>query len=114
VLERTVQLTVVDSLQDTLLSVLRDCGFAEIGKPFLTLGVEFYPAVAGSWSSGMVIEETIPNLSYNMLPGLIILVLHFTAVGLTAGKSSGGDRVWFTLHKFSQDDHNYVDLKDKF
>jgi hypothetical protein len=33
-----------------------------------------------------VIEEDIPNLSYNMLPGLIILVLHFTAVGLTAGQ----------------------------
>ena len=84
-LERTLQLTIVDSLQDTLLNVFRDCGFAEIGKPLLTLGVEFYPAVAGSWSSNMVIEETIPNLSYNMLPGLIILVLHFTAVGLTAG-----------------------------
>ena len=84
-LERTLQLTIVDSLQDTLLNVFRDCGFAEIGKPLLTLGVEFYPAVAGSWSPNMVIEETIPNLSYNMLPGLIILVLHFTAVGLTAG-----------------------------
>jgi hypothetical protein len=52
----------------------------------LTLGLDIQPAVEGTWVSNLVTEEAVPNLSYNILPGVIVLVLHFTAVGLTAGR----------------------------
>jgi hypothetical protein len=76
----------VESLQSTLINLFEDCGFGEIARPMLTLGLDIQPAVEGTWVSNLVTEEAVPNLSYNILPGVIVLVLHFTAVGLTAGR----------------------------
>ena len=43
VLENTIQLTLVKSLQMTLMALFEDCGFEEMAKPMLSLGLEFKP-----------------------------------------------------------------------
>ena len=106
VLSNAVQLTVIESLQSTLFDVFDVCGFGDVARPMLNVGVDFKPIdpfkpvlplqAAGPKTDSEPDEgfeapkdpsthSSVPNLSSNLLPGVIILVLHFTAVGLTAG-----------------------------
>ena len=104
VLSNAIQLTVIESLQSTLFEVFDVCGFGDVARPMLNVGVDFTPIdpvlpVQGAGPSqgakvapdsselpqDRSMQSSVPNLSSNLLPGVIILVLHFTAVGLTAG-----------------------------
>ena len=99
-MSNSVTLTLVESLQSTLFDVFDVCGFGDVARPMLNLGVDFrsvnfakpdLPVEAANPKSNSEMardpsaQSSVPNLSSNLLPGVIILVLHFTAVGLTAG-----------------------------
>ncbi len=92
----TLQLTVIESLQSMLFDIFDVCGFGEVARPMINVGVDFKPTFLRSPVNPDEKEEflvdsnpgmgnAVPNFSSNMLPGVIVLVLHFTAVGLTAG-----------------------------
>jgi hypothetical protein len=53
-LANTVQLTIAESLQSTLIHLFSECGFGEIATPILTLGVQFQPVQSGPWNSELV------------------------------------------------------------
>lgn len=59
--------TIYESVQSSLIDILSKCGFEEVGKQFLTLGVDFENALANMTTFRSQDEES--NLSYNMLPG---------------------------------------------
>jgi hypothetical protein len=59
--------TIFESVQSTLIEVLSKCGFEEIAKQILNLGVDFENALANITTFHSEKEES--NLSYNMLPG---------------------------------------------
>ena len=74
------------------------CGFGDVARPMISIGVDF-ESVSQLETFNPGSGNDVPSLSANLLPGVIILVLHFTAVGLTAGNLVFPSQSWNDFNK---------------